>query len=78
MSRIKRQEVLEPQPTAHLQTQLSTTNSSSNTQAPPITTPTASTLTQKLSGIHSSLHGGSQVKRQIMMTMKVNFMKDVR
>jgi hypothetical protein len=78
MSRIKRQVAVEPQPTAHSQTQLSTTNSSSNTQAPPTTTPTVSTLTQKLSGIHYSLHGGSRVKRQIMMTMKVNFMKDIR
>jgi hypothetical protein len=78
MSRIKRQVVLEPQPTAHSQTQLSTTNSSSNTQAPPITTPTVSTLTRKLRGIHCSLHGDSRVKRQIMMTMKVNFMKDAK
>jgi hypothetical protein len=78
MSRIKLQVVLVPQPTAHSQTQLSTTNSSSNTQAPPTTTPTVSTLTQKLSGIHSSHHGDSRVKRQIMMTMKVNFTKDDR
>jgi hypothetical protein len=76
MSQIKRQVAVEPQPTAHSQTQLSTTNSSSNTQAPPITTPTVSTLTRKLRGIHCSLHGGSQVKRQIMMMMKANFMKD--
>ena len=80
MSQIKRQRAVAPQPTAHLRTQLSITNSSSSTQAPPTTIPTASSSTRKLSGIHCSLRVASQVKRQIMTMMEVIFtpMNDVR